>query len=188
MTTSRCKRFAASSALLVALWGHEADAQTFSNRGFAEGSVFVFPEEAPNDRTRLVADALFREEAFVKATPWLQLAAGVDLRTNTHDQVDARWRVDFSDRTIERPAVSIRRLAATISARHVTIDLGKQFVRWGKTDILNPTDRFAPRDFINVIDTELIAVTAARAVVEFGSETIDVVSVPRFTPSRTPLL
>ena len=31
------------------------------------------------------------------------------------------------------------------------MEAGKQLIRWGKTDILNPTDRFAPRDFLTVL-------------------------------------
>jgi hypothetical protein len=69
-----------------------------------------------------------------------------------------------------------------------TLDVGKQFSRWGKTDIVTPTDRFAPRDFLNVIDTELLAITAIRGVAQAGDGTFEVVWTPRFTPSRIPLL
>ena len=59
-------------------------------------------------------------------------------------------------------------------------------MRWGKTDILNPTDRFAPRDYMTVVDSEFLAVTAARFTAGLQSDTLDVVAA-RFTPSRTPL-
>lgn len=68
------------------------------------------------------------------------------------------------------------------------LDAGKQFIRWGKADIITPTDRFAPRDFLNVIDTEFLGVTGARAAFARGKETVEAVVVPRFTPSRVPLL
>jgi hypothetical protein len=77
---------------------------------------------------------------------------------------------------------------ATISRGPLTLDVGKQFIRWGKTDIVTPTDRFAPRDFLNVIDSQLLAVRAVRAVVELGSNRLDGVWAPFFTPSRLPLL
>jgi hypothetical protein len=167
----------------------DAQAQEWSQRGFVEARATGFAEEAPNDPTRAVADLLVREEVFVKPTPWLRLAAGADLRANSHDQVDEHWRVDFTDRGRLRPAVSIRRATATISRGPFTIDVGKQFIRWGKTDIVNPTDRFAPRDFLNVVDTEFLAVSGARAVVQAGEQnTFEVVWVPRLTPSRVPLL
>ncbi len=61
-------------------------------------------------------------------------------------------------------------------------------MRWGKTDVLNPTDRFAPRDFLNVVDNDFLGITAARVTYGTQSDTIDVVFEPRFTPSRVPLL
>jgi hypothetical protein len=92
------------------------------------------------------------------------------------------------DRSRRRPAFAVRRLSATYSRGKLTVDVGKQFIRWGKTDVLNPTDRFAPRDFINVPGSEFLAVTAARATYGTQSDTIDVVYQPRMTPSRVPLL
>ena len=86
-----------------------------------------------------------------------------------------------------RPALSVRRLSATISRGRLTLDAGKQFIRWGKTDIVTPTDWFAPRDFLNVIDNEFLPVTGVRAGVRFGVDTIEGVW-DRFTPSRTPLV
>jgi hypothetical protein len=147
----------------------------------------VFPRDAPNDSTNIVGDLLAREEAFLKPAPWIQFAGGVDVRASSHDQVDARWRVDFADRGLERPMLSVRRLNATLTRGRFTVDVGKQFIRWGKADIVNPTDRFAPRDFINVVDSEFLAVSGVRGVAELGSETFEVVWTPRFTPSRLPL-
>jgi hypothetical protein len=69
----------------------------------------------------------------------------------------------------------------------VTLELGKQFVRWGKTDIVTPTDRFAPRDFLAVVDNDFLPITAARLTWEKASNTIEVIWSPRLTPSRVPL-
>ena len=184
------KRFVAAAILLAALITARAGStQTISQRGFVEVRGTGFAQEAPNDPTRAVADLLVREEVFVRPAPWLRLAAGADLRANSHDQVDDRWRVDLGDRGRLRPPVSIRRATATISRGPFTIDVGKQFIRWGKTDIVNPTDRFAPRDFLNVVDTEFLAVSGVRAVAQAGEQnTFEVVWVPRLTPSRLPLL
>jgi hypothetical protein len=135
-----------------------------------------------------VGDLLVREEVFVKAAPWLQFAGGVDLRGNSHDQVEDDWHLDFADRTLRRPRTSIRRLSATITHGGFTLTAGKQFVSWGKTDILTPADRFAPRDYLSVVDNELLGVLGVRGTVEAGRDTFDVVWLPRFTPSRGPLL
>lgn len=147
----------------------------------------MFPQDAPNDSRNLVGDLLLREEVFGSPTDWLQLAAGADLRANTHEQVDHDWQVDISDRTLRRPLISVRRLAATIHRGPLVVDVGKQFIRWGKTDIVTPTDRFAPRDYLNVVDSEFLAVRGVRTMVATETDSIDIVWVPFFTPSRTPL-
>jgi hypothetical protein len=165
-----------------------AAGQTLSQRGFVEGAAVVFPQKAPTDSTQAVADLRARDEIFYKPASWVQFAAGVEFRTNSHDQVESSWRVDYGDRGLLRPRLSIRRLSATLTRGRLTVDVGKQFLRWGKTDIVTPTDRFAPRDFLTVIDAEFLAINAARGVVQLGDETFDVVWSPRFTPSRTPLV
>ncbi|OLB62943.1 MAG: hypothetical protein AUI11_03455 [Acidobacteria bacterium 13_2_20CM_2_66_4] len=175
-------------AVVAALRATPVVAQTLTQRGFVEAVAFGFPQEAPNDRTRLVGGFLAREEAFFKPAPWIQFAGGVDLRADSHAQVEDRWRVDIADRGAERPRLSVRRASAAIARGPLTVDAGKQFIRWGKTDIITPTDRFAPRDFLNVVDNELLAVTGVRAVAQLRSETFEAVWVPHFTPSRVPLL
>jgi hypothetical protein len=167
---------------------HASLAQSITYRGLVEGRGVAFPQDTPNDSRNVVADALARAELFARPARWLGLAAGADLRANSHEQVADDWDIDFADRGIRRPRVSIRRLTATLNRGPVTIDVGKQFIRWGKADILTPTDRFAPRDYLNVIDTEFLAVRGVRAVIERSSTTIDVAWVPYLTPSRVPLL
>ena len=190
MNVIRLIRHGACAAAVLstfAFLARPAAAQSVAERGFIEGQYTIFPRVALNDQVQSVADVLYREEVFVKPVSWLQLAAGVDLRANSHDQVDKQWRIDWDDRTILRPAAAVRRLAATVTAKHLAVDIGKQFIRWGNADILNPTDRFAPRDYLNVIDTDLLPVIGARASVQFGPETIEAVYVPQLTPSRLPL-
>ena len=175
----------------AALLGGHADgarAQAVTQRGFVEGAATAFPRRAPADPTRGVADLLVRDEVFVAPAAWIQLAAGFEARANSHRQVDTSWRFDFSDRGVRRPRLSVRRLSATMTRGPVTVDVGKQFIRWGRTDIVSPTDRFAPRDFLNVVDSEFLAVTGVRGTVQAGSETVEAAWVPRVTPSRSPLV
>ena len=173
--------FASSQDAVVA-------AQSITQRGFIDGSLFLFPQTAVTDSTRTIGDLLIREDVFLKPRRWVQFAGGIELRANSHGQVDNQWRLDFTDRGGTRPLASVRRLSATLTRGAFTVDVGKQFIRWGKADIINPTDRFAPRDFLNVIDTAFLAVTGARAVVQKGGDTFEVVWVPRMTPSRIPLV
>jgi hypothetical protein len=177
------KAFVAVALLLVP---QAVAAQVVTQRGFVDLALTSYPQDAPNDTVNNIGDLLIREELFVKPVSWLQFAAGADVRANTHDQVDAS--VDIDNRDLQRPALSIRRLSATVSRGRFTLDVGKQFIRWGKTDIVTPTDRFAPRDFLNVIDTEFLPVTGVRGAVRLGDENLEAVWVPVFTPSRIPLL
>jgi hypothetical protein len=164
-------------------------AQQFEQRGFIENSAVVYPKTAPNDRGRVVDEMLFREEASYKFAPWFTLSGAFDARTDSHRQTARDGVLDADDRSIQRPAFSIRRLSATIHRGKVTAEIGRQFIRWGKTDILNPTDRFAPKDYLSsVVDTDFLGVSAARVTYESGGNTIDLVWQPWFTPSRTPLL
>jgi hypothetical protein len=163
-----------------------AFAQSVSQKGFLDLRGFAYPQTTANDDTRLVGEALLRYEASAKPAPWLRVAGALDARADTHDQT--AWDgVDWSDRGARRPGFGVRRFDVTLSRGPLTLQVGKQIVRWGKTDILIPTDRFAPRDFLSVFDDELLGVTAARLTAALASDTIDAV-VARFTPSRIPLL
>lgn len=175
-------------SFLVSSFPSPVSAQAISQRGFVEARGALFPQDASNDTANGVGDILLREEAFAKPSAWIQFAVGFEARANSHNHVETAWRLDVRDRGLLRPALSIRRLSATLTRGPVTIDIGKQFIRWGKADVVTPTDRFAPRDFLNVVDTELLGVAGARLMFQRAAETIDAVWVPFFTPSRTPLL
>ncbi len=163
-------------------------AQDFSQRGYLETRAVVYPQKAPGDSGRGVVESLLRWEASYKITPGLVLFGSIDARADSHRQTRREARLDWRDRTLERPAFSLRRLSAQYHRGGFTAEFGKQFIRWGNADILNPTDRFAPRDYLGVVDAEVLGVTAARLSYETGGDTFDVVWSPWFTPSRTPLV
>ncbi len=165
-----------------------AAAQTFTQRGFFESYTTAFPQEAQGDSAHIVSEALFRYEASWQPRPWLKLSGAFDARTDTHRQFERESRLDWDDRSIRRPDLSLRRYSLLLNKGNWTFEAGRQFIRWGKADILNPTDRFAPKDYLNVVNTDFLGVVAARATYESGNNTIDLVWQPRFTPSRTPLL
>jgi hypothetical protein len=174
--------------LVVLAFAIPAEAQQFTYRGFAQIQSTVYPQTTPQDNETLGVEALFRFDPAYKPADSLTLAGSVDARTDTFEQVERTRRFDVRDRSLQRPLLSLRHATATLRKRTFTIDVGKQFVRWGKADILNPTDRFAPRDFIEVTDDEFLAVTGARGRYERGPHSIDAVWAPIFTPSRTPLI
>jgi hypothetical protein len=165
-----------------------AAAQDFSQRGFLESTGLFFPQTAPRDASHAVGEWLLRYEASYKIAPALKISGAIDARIDTHQQTERDVELSWWDRERQRPALAIRRLSVTYTRGKLTFEAGKQFVRWGKTDVLNPTDRFAPRDFVNVVDTDFVGITAARLTYGTQANTFDLVFEPRLTPSRVPLL
>ncbi len=164
-------------------------AQNFGQRGYIENTTLFYPQTAPNDSGHVVNETLLRWEAGYKIAPWFSIHGAFDAETDSHRQVERKFHFDAFDHTIQRPAFSWRRYSATIHKGIFTAELGRQFIRWGKADILNPTDRFAPKDYLsNVIAPDFLGVVAARVTVEAGSNSYEIVWQPIFTPSRTPLL
>jgi hypothetical protein len=176
-----------STFLLLLFGATTCYAQTYTQRGFLETQSTFYPQETTNDRTHAVGESLFRYEGFYNPSSSIQFAGALDFRIDTHRQVGRDFTLSWQDRETQRPTASVRRLSATYHDGPITFEIGKQFVRWGKTDIVAPTDRFAPRDFLTVVDNDFLAVTAARFNFEKGPNTIEAVWSPRFTPSRIPL-
>lgn len=180
-----------ASAVLVFVWcvrASHAEAQGFTQRGFVEARIVLFPQDTANDSRNVVLDVLVREEVFATVATWLQLAAGLDLRKNSHQGVSGSWVPDVRDRERVRAPLAIRRLSATVTRGPLTLDIGKQFIRWGKADLVTPTDRFAPKDFLDIVNSEFLAVTGARLTLQANAEAFEVAWVPFFTPSRIPIL
>lgn len=174
--------------LLLALLAQNVGSN-FEQRGFIENRALFYPQDAPNDRAQVVDQAAVRWEASYKLAPWLKLSGSLDARVDSHRQVDREASLNLDDRTIQRPALSLREFNATIHKGKVTAEIGRQIIRWGKTDILTPTDRFAPRDYLSsVVDSDFLGVAAARVTVAGASDSLDAIWQPWFTPSRTPLL
>lgn len=164
-------------------------AQNFEQRGYIENQALFYPQKAPNDSAQAVDQAAIRWEASYKLTPWLKLNGSLQALADTHRQVDREARLDVDDRTIQRPALSLREFSATIHKGKVTAQIGRQIIRWGKTDILTPTDRFAPKDYLSsVVDSDFLAVPAVRVTIANATDSLDAIWQPWFTPSRTPLL
>lgn len=197
-TSSRSRRCAAAergvsacgAAVLVAVTAilpASAAAQPFTHRGYAESTFTLYPQTTPQDSGRFVAEARFHWEPTLRHGRW-KFDAAVDARTDSHHLTQRTWEVTYWDRSTERPALAVGKLMASWARGPLTVEVGKQFIRWGKTDILVPTDRFAPRDYLKPPASELLGVTAARVTLASSSDSLDVVFTPRMTPSRAPLL
>ncbi len=174
-------------ACTLATSAGRASAQTVTTRGFVELRGDWYPLVSPTDRTHGVGDLHARLEAATDLTPWLRVRGALDARLDTYGQVERTWAVDWFDRARRRRPLALRELNVTVARGRFTADVGKQFVRWGDVDFINPTDRFAPHDYLAVVDDELLAVWAARVAYGGDANRVQVVWAPRFTPSRIPL-
>jgi hypothetical protein len=173
--------------LLVALgWPAAAAGQTVEQRGFIDTVLSIYPLTERDDVSRAVAEGLVRWDPSLRAGRW-RFDASFDVRFDSDDMTERRFAVTWWDRTIQRPVAAVRQASASWARGAAAVTLGKQFIRWGKTDILIPTDRFAPRDYLNVVETDVFGVTAARVVLTRGNDSLDLVYVPKLTPSRIPL-
>mgnify|MGYP003509044034 FL=1 len=112
-----------------------ASAQTFEQRGFLETRFLAFPQTAPNDSGRAIGEALLRWEASWRPRKWIKVQGGFDARSDTHRQFEREFRLDWQDRRPQRPALSLRRLSTTLNKGPWTFEAGRQFIRWGKTDL-----------------------------------------------------
>jgi hypothetical protein len=185
---ARRPAFLAIVVFVVVSGPADATAQRFTYRGYAEAAILVYPQTAPNDDDRVIADGLLRVEPAWEIQRGVVVGGAFDVRADTHRETTQSAEVSFWDRTTERPTLAIRRLTFTFARGPISIEAGKQFVRWGQTDILAPTDRFAPRDYLTVPASELLAVTAARVTVAGKGHSLEAVYTPRLTPSRMPIL
>ena len=163
-------------------------AQAFSQRGFFETRFTLYPQTTALDSGRAIGEASLHYELAWRPSPSLRFSGALDAQTDTHRQVERRLHLSWADRELLRPAFAVRRLSAAYTRGIFSLEVGRQYVRWGKADVLNPTDRFAPRDYLNVVHNEFLPVNAARLTLGGQTDSLDVVAVPYFTPSRAPLL
>ena len=173
--------------VLVMLFAWPASAQQFSQSGYLETRLFGYPQEAKFDRALAVGEAQFHWEASWRMTPVVRLFGAVDANAVTHREASRKLEDGWSDRGLQRPLLSASRLGVAFRFDRFSVVAGKQLIRWGRTDLLSPVDRFAPRDYINVADDQLLAVQAVRLTERGSSHELDLVYAPRFTPSRAPL-
>src|SRR5690242_18746364 len=126
------------SSLAAALLLAQSATAPFSQRGFIETRGIVYPQTAPSDSAHVVGDALLRWEGSYKPSSWLSFEGSFDGRIDTHRQVAREWDLDWDGRETQRPALSMRRFSAVLHRGKFTAEVGRQFIRWGKADILNP--------------------------------------------------
>jgi len=166
-----------------------ARGQNFEQTGFLEVTARAFPQPRVGDASRGTAEALLRYNAVYFVRSWLRIDAGLDARTDSHRETERSPAISWRDRGTPRPALAFRNFNATFRKNRLTLQVGKQIIHWGSADTVQPINRFAPRDYLNPVESDVLPVTAARASVEFagGTRRLELVVAPFMTPSRLPL-
>ena len=95
-------------ALLPAVLCFPSAAQDFTQRGFIESDLSLYPETAPNDSSHAIDEDLFRYEASYKPWAWLRLAGAFDAGFDTHEQTDRSPDLDWRDRSLSVPRYPAR--------------------------------------------------------------------------------
>ncbi len=188
----RCRGARGAMAALGLAWALAGDlgpaaAQPVTAGGFLQVRGDWYPQASATDATRLIGDVHARLEGAADLARALRVRGAVDARLDTYGHVERTWALDWFDQARRRRALAVRELNVTVARGRFTLEAGKQFIRWGAVDFVNPTDRFAPRDYLAVVDEELLAVTAARLAYGGERHSLEVVWTPRPTPSRIPL-
>lgn len=174
-------------ALVGAAAADGAEPSWLSFGGYVENRSLYYPRQATTDSTQYVNESFARLEAGLRMPAGFRVFAGLDTQIDTHDQVERSGRLSWDDRTFHRPALAVRTLVVRYARGPFHLDLGKQVVRWGVMSLISPTDRFAPRDYLSPSGSDYLGVWAARAVFDTGSHSLELLYLPRFTPSRLPL-
>jgi hypothetical protein len=112
----------------------------------------------------------------------------LDLRLDTHGDVNRHRWFDLSERGLLQPAGTVRELYTDLKLGKLDLRIGKQQIRWGRADGFNPTDNLVPYDYLNTFSDERIAVPAAKADYYYRGARFEAVWLPLFTPSRLPRL
>ncbi len=110
------------------------------------------------------------------------------IEADTHGEISRDDLYDDDDRAILRSASRFRDLILGFRAGPATVELGKQRLTWGRTSFINATDNLTPRDWTDPLDEQRLSPWSARVSVEKGRAWGEAAVVPRYAPSRLPVL
>ena len=176
-----------AAAVVGLSWAGIAQTSPWSYRGFLENRTFYYPRATETDSAHWVNETLLRFEGSVRLRDGFSVAAGVDAQTDSNNQVDRAWHFSWEDRSLRRPPLALRTFQLRYAHGPFRIEAGKQVLHWGVMDFSSPTDKLAPREYLNPSSADFLAAFAVRAVADTGPHSLEVVYLPRFTPSRIPL-
>ncbi len=166
----------------------EGETRSLASLGIKGEAIFksyTYFQEAPAD------DRLYREEGILRLewarqfAPWIGVKVVGEARGDTDGDANGVY-FEIPDTNSHRSIVSLREATAAFRWAPVDVTIGKQFFAWGTADAYNPTDNINPYDYLDVLDTDKMAVYSVAARVQAGPTSFVAVVVPVFTPSRLP--
>ena len=119
---------------------------------------------------------------------WCFVRIGLLVEADTHGDISRDDLYQDDDRNILRSPTRFRDLLVGFRRSGVTLELGKQRLTWARATFINATDNLTPRDWTDPLNEERLSPWAARLTVERGRFAGEVVLVPRYAPSRLPVL
>jgi hypothetical protein len=146
---------------------------------------FGYFDEAPAEDRLYRAEGIFRLEWSRQLAPWADVKLVGEARGDTDGDASG-VNLDVPDTDGHRSVLSLREAVVDLRRAPVDLRLGKQFYAWGTADAYNPTDNLNPYDYLDVLDTEKMAVYSASVRVQIGSTSLVAAVVPVFTPGRLP--
>ena len=171
MTRTRTRLLAGAFVVLAAGPG---SAQDFRVTGHVEADHITYFEPGQAARRAGRHEMIAQIDGRASFGRRIRLVGSVDVRG------------DFADHARDR--VHVDELYAEVAYGSFDLRAGRQIIAWGKTDLVNPTDRLSPRDFTDPLesDDERLGVFAVRPRVQWGPLQVEGAIVPMFTGSIMP--
>jgi hypothetical protein len=165
-----------AGVVAVALAGGLSSAAADEERSLGRAGLYLEYEHYSylGDRGGRLADSRNALTAIPRLdwTPWKSLL----LHSSTV------LRQDFSEE--ERSRVFPYEAYLKVERESWSVQLGRQFITWGRADSVRPTDVFKRHDFTDLIENREEAIDAVKVDLFHGSWTLEGVWAPVFDPDR----
>ena len=151
--------------------------------------------ELTGDAYRSGSDAFPSAQGWATVAPRWSAPAGPAVfsiralaEADTHGEISRHHLYDDEDRELRRSILRFEELSVRADLGDWDVEAGRQRLAWGRTDIVNPTDNLTPRDWTDPLDEQRLSPWALRVNYEKSRWSGELAVIPRFAPSRLPLL
>lgn len=149
-----------------------AQDRSFRLGGFFEHDSFLYLEDGEPGRTDSRNQVTVQLEGTVELGPRATLFAALETRADASDS--------------ERNRLRLEEAYADLYLRNLDLRIGRQIIRWTRTDLVHTKDDLSPLDLTDLLDTEdeRLGLEAVRVRYYLGDWTLEGVVAPsvRFSP------